>query len=229
MEKECQHCKKTFTVRRIDSIYCSRSCRQMAYMERKATKPKPAEIVEEIPGNIPENLSIVVPEDQRNSTKPDKTVTQIIEQKYEPHESRILNLIHDRINDDRKLIAMNTCLNTHEDIHSYWVGIRLRCLAECLLLFSEAKFTRISDLMELCNAFTQVRNSIHYKTLLDVFPYRSIIEEINHKLKSLCIKAQKTEQIKFRLKQQDKIEIIAVRYELAQFFRKEKFSRLNFE
>lgn len=229
MEKECQHCKNTFTVKRIDSVYCSRSCRQMAYMWRKATKSKTIEIAGEIPGNIPENLNMVVTEDHPNSNKPGKTVTPSIEQKYEPHESRILNLIHDRINDGRKLLAMNTCLNTHEDIHSYWVGIRLRCLAECLLLFSEAKFTRISDLMELCNAFTLVRKSIHYQNLLEVFPYRSTIEDINHKLKTLCIKAQKTEQIKFRMKEQDKIELIAVRYELTQFFRKQKFSQLSFE
>ncbi|MBS1652286.1 MAG: hypothetical protein JSU07_09780 [Bacteroidetes bacterium] len=224
MEKECQHCKKTFTVKRIDSVYCSRSCRQMAYMVRKATRPKPIAVV----GEFSENMS-AFNEGQNHLSKQERKIAPQAEQKYEPHESRILNLIHERINDDRKLLALNTCLNTHEDIHSYWVGIRLRCLAECLLLFSEAKFTRISDLMELCNAFTQVRKSIHYQNLPDVFPYRSIIEDINHKLKSLCIKAQKSEQIKFRMKEQDKIELIAVRYELAQFFRKEKFSQLNFE
>ncbi|MBS1650924.1 MAG: hypothetical protein JSU07_02845 [Bacteroidetes bacterium] len=225
MEKECQHCKKTFTVKRIDSVYCSRSCRQMAYMVRKATKPKPLEITSVIPGKLNAGLS----DNQQSSIIKAKIRTPEIEQKYEPHESRILNLIHDRINDDRKLLALNTCINTHEDIHSYWVGIRLRCLAECLLLFSEAKLTRISDLMELCNAFTQVRKSIHYQNLPDVFPYKSLIEDINHKLKSLCIKAQKAEQVKFHMKEQDKIGLIAVRYELAQFFRKEKFSQINFE
>lgn len=225
MEKECQHCKKTFTVKRIDSVYCSRSCRQMAYMVRKTTKPKPIEAIV----GISENINMSLSNNQSDSNKQVKITAPQTEQKYEPYESRILNLIHDRINDDRKLMALNTCINTHEDIHSYWMGIRLRCLAECLLLFSEAKFTRISDLMELCNAFTQVRKSIHYQNLSDVFPYKSLIEDINHKLKSLCIKAQKSEQIKFRLKEQDKIELIAVRYELTQFFRKEKFSQLNFE
>lgn len=225
MEKECQHCKKTFTVKRIDSVYCSRSCRQMAYMVRKATKPKPLEITPVISGNLNTGLS----DNQQCSIIKEKIKTPETEQKYEPHESRILNLIHERINDDRKLLAMNTCLNTNEDIHSYWMGIRLRCLAECLLLFSEAKFTKVSDLMELSNAFTQVRKSIHYQSLPELFPYRGIIENIHYKLKSLCIKAQKVEQVKFSIQQQDKIELITVRYELAQFFRKEKFSQLNFE
>lgn len=225
MEKECQHCKKTFAVKRIDSVYCSRSCRQMAYMVRKTTKPKPLEITPVIPGNLNMGLS----NNQQRSMIKENIRTLETEKQYEPHESRILNLIHERINDDRKLLALNTCLNTQEDIHSYWMGIRLRCLAECLLLFSEAKLTKVSDLMELSNAFTQVRKSIHYQSLPELFPYRGIIENIHYKLKSLCIKAQKVEQVKFSMKQQDKIELIAVRYELAQFFRKEKFSQLNFE
>lgn len=225
MEKECQHCKKTFTVKRIDSMYCSRSCRQMAYMVRKATKPKPIEAE----CAFPESMNIAFTENQTQLSKQYKTIAPEVEQKYEPHESRILNLIHDRINDDKKLLALNTCLNSQEDIHSYWVGLRLRCLLECLLLFSEAKFTRISDLMELCNAFTQVRKSRHYQNLPELFPYRSNIENIHYKLRSLCIKAQKAEQIKFSMKEQDKMELIAVRYELAQFFRKAKFSQLDFE
>ncbi len=227
MEKECQHCKKTFTVKRIDSVYCSRSCRQMAYMARKGTNQKPKTI--EALGEILVNTDSSFIKDKTSSVNHETKIIPQTEQNHVPHESRILNLIHERVNDDRNLLSLNACINTHEDIHSYWVGLRLRCLAECLLMFSEAKFTRISDLMELCNAFTQARKSIHHQNLPDVFPYRGIIEDINHKLKSLCIKAQKSEQVKFRMKEQDKIELIAVRYELAQFFRKEKFSQLNFE
>ena len=225
MEKECQHCKKTFTVKRIDSVYCSRSCRQLAYIARKATKPK----VMGMEGEIPSTLDVNVTEDKLSQIRQEKIIVPKQEQKYVPHGSRILNLIHDRINDDKKLLALNPCLNTQEDIHTYWVGLRLRCLLECLLLFSEAKFARISDLMELCNALTQVRKSRHYQNLPELFPYKSTIENVHYKLRTLCIKAQKVEQIKFSMKEQDKIELIAVRYEFAQFFRKAKFSQLDFE
>lgn len=34
MEKECKYCDTLFTVKRRDSLYCSRSCKQMAYIER---------------------------------------------------------------------------------------------------------------------------------------------------------------------------------------------------
>lgn len=37
MERLCEYCKDSFAAKRIDMLYCSHSCRQMAYMLRKAT------------------------------------------------------------------------------------------------------------------------------------------------------------------------------------------------
>jgi hypothetical protein len=36
--KECQHCKNLFCAQRTDTKYCSHSCRQLAFLERKAVK-----------------------------------------------------------------------------------------------------------------------------------------------------------------------------------------------
>lgn len=38
MEKKCQYCQQQFELKRSDSVFCSHSCRQMAYMERKRVK-----------------------------------------------------------------------------------------------------------------------------------------------------------------------------------------------
>ena len=35
MEKICEHCGEVFEAKRKDVVYCSASCRQMAYMNRK--------------------------------------------------------------------------------------------------------------------------------------------------------------------------------------------------
>src|ERR1700741_115547 len=35
MEKQCEHCQAIFKAKRIDTVYCSHSCKQMAYMDRK--------------------------------------------------------------------------------------------------------------------------------------------------------------------------------------------------
>lgn len=224
MEKECLHCKKIYKIQRIDSIYCSRSCRQMAYMVRKTVKSKTISSNEIL--NNGNQITTKIQPEKSITEKPNFIKT---EQKYINHDSMFLQKIRLETVDNDKLLALNKCIKTHQDIHSYWIGQRLRCLIECLLLFSEANLTPVTDLMELCNAFTCVRKSIHYQSMNELFPYKSEIEKLNHKLKTLCLKCKKNEQIKFRMQNKDKIELIVVRYELAQFFRKEKFSQLNFE
>ena len=224
MEKECLHCKKIYKIQRIDAIYCSRSCRQMAYMLRKAAAAKTISSNEILSGGNQITTKI----------QPEKSMTETpifikTAQKYINHDSRFLQKIRLETVDNDKLLALNKCLKTHQDIHNYWIGQRLRCLIECLLLFSEANLTPVTDLMELCNAFTYLRKSIHYQSMNEIFPYKTVIENLNYKLKTLCLKCKKNEQIKFRMQGKDKIELIVVRYELAQFFRKEKFSQLNFE
>lgn len=224
MEKECLHCKKIYKVNRIDAIYCSHSCRQMAYMVRKTVKSKTISSNE-----ILSSGDLIITEIQ-----PEKGITETpnlikAEQKYINHDSRFLQKIRSEAVDNDKLLALNKCLKIHQDIHSYWIGQRLRCLIECLLLFSEANLTPVTDLMELCNAFTYLRKSIHYQSVNELFPYKSVVENLNHKLKTLCLRCKKNEQVKFRMQEKDKIGLIVVRYELSQFFRKEKFSQLNFE
>lgn len=224
MEKECLHCKKTYKVQRIDSIYCSRSCRQMAYMVRKTIKSKTISSNEILNGS-----NLITTKIQPKNSITETPIFIKTEQKYINYDSMFLQKIRLETVDNDKLLALNKCLKNHQDIHSYWIGQRLRCLIECLLLFSEANFAPITDLMELCNAFTNLRKSIHYQSMNELFPYKNVLEKLNLKLKTLCLKCKKNEQIKFRMQETDKIELIVVRYELAQFFRKEKFSQLNFE
>lgn len=223
MEKDCVYCKKTFEVQRADSVYCSRSCRQMAYMERKMERMKEAKLSGiEQPDQQPNTHNSLLPAIRKESPVPK------VEAEYQVHNSKLLDRIREQIEDDQDITAMNACIRIHEDIHSYWVGLRLRCLVECLLLFSETKFTSVADMMELCNAFTHMQRSIHYQSLPDLFPYRGIIDNLREKLRRLCIKAQKADQLKFRMEMEDKISLISVRYGLAQFFSKQRFSDLEF-
>ncbi len=224
MEKECQHCKKTFTVQRIDSVYCSRSCRQMAYVARKAAQLKTVAL-----NPVSEETAQITGPEPVEQKPIEKPVLKSIEKEYEDHQSNFLNILREQLEDDHDLMALHNCIVNHEDIHSYWVGLRLRCLAECLLLFSEARFTPVVDLMEICNAFTIMQRSIHYKSLPTMFPYFSAIENLGKKLKKLCLKVQKAEKIKFRMETGDKMELIVMRYCLSQFIRRERFNNLKFE
>lgn len=44
--KECQHCAESFIFQRRSAKYCSHSCRQMAFITRKAFLPQAVRLVE---------------------------------------------------------------------------------------------------------------------------------------------------------------------------------------
>jgi len=241
MEKECKYCHETFAVKRIDSVYCSRSCRQMAYMERKMEKIRTikTQVIE-----IGDKLHIAVPkleelpEMERQATdsylmieapkeaellKPKK-----VEENYIPADCAFVDAIREQTDNCYNQGALNNCINIKMDVSAYWVGQRLRCLIECLLVLSEAKYAKVVDLMEICNAFTHITRSVHYNSLPTIFPYTDDIPLLRDKLKQVCLKIQKIDEIKFRLDKEDKIQLITTRYELAQYISKKKFSQLEF-
>ncbi|MEO6305542.1 MAG: hypothetical protein ABIP51_20430 [Bacteroidia bacterium] len=157
------------------------------------------------------------------SAKPKKE-----EENYIPVDCAFLDAIREQTDNCHNQEALNNCINIHMDVSAYWVGQRLRCLIECLLVLSEAKYAKVADLMEICNAFTHITRSVHYKSLPTIFPYTDDIPLLRDKLKQVCLKIQKADEIKFRLDKEDKIQLIATRYELAQYISKKKFSQLEF-
>ncbi len=255
MEKICQYCKETFAAKRIDSVYCSRSCRQMAYMDRKiklnqmTTSLPLVNTHIETSDNNNDKSAVCEPTIDRSGIKnssideslenkypsidgfsSDESVEKKqAEEKYDYVYSQFLERITEIINYGSNTTILNNCITNEQDIPTYWIGLRLRCLVECLLLFSEMKYTSVADLMEVCNAFTTVIRSSYYTLLPEEFPYISIMINLKEKLKKVCIKANKIEKIKFRLTQEDKIELMAVRFELSQFIPKKQFIELLFE
>lgn len=239
MEKECAYCQKTFTVKRIDSVYCSRSCRQMAYMVRRMDRSKNV-VLQGINAEM-EPPAIQIPEiflgpDLPAEIDMDRAISELQQKEkkdqtaeYEPAQSAFLNTIRERIDEGRNLSILQFCIETQENLSSYWVALRMRCLVECLLLFSEAKYAKVADLMEICNGFTLLQRSISFKNLPGIFPYIDEIFDIKEKLRNLCLKVQKADQIRFSLRQEDKINLIATRFELAQYIPKRKFSQLDFD
>lgn len=254
MEKTCQYCKERFVAKRIDSVYCSRSCRQMAYMDRKQNR------IKMIPQLALGNKGLEIT-DLKNNKNPihetsingseinsiiDGSLTnknpsidgfslneldekKQVEEKYSYVHSQFIEGITEMVNDTTNASTLNNCIINEQDIPTYWIGLRFRCLVECLLLFSEMKFTTVADLMEVCNAFTTILRSSYYVLLPEKFPYRNIMVNLKEKLKKVCIKAHKIEKIKFRLTQDDKIQLIAIRFELSQFIPKKQFNELLFE
>ena len=237
MEKTCPYCEKTFAGKRTDSLYCSPSCRQMAYIDRKTKAellPKGSD--QNIVSRLTGNDDTPVAEAKRTVTRVSTDASPEIqnpsidasEEKYTPYQSRFLNSLIEFTNDRHQQSSLETCL-MHDDLPSYCISLHLRCLVECLLIFSELKFVKVDDVMEVCNAFTYMVRSKNYALLPREYPYTDAILMLKEKLKRVCIKVENADQIKFRLTHEDKIELIAIRFELAKFIPKRQFNELDFE
>ena len=147
---------------------------------------------------------------------------------YQFVNSKYLTAISDLSNQRDYISILNNCIYVHKNVPCYDVGMRLKCLVECLLLFSEMKLTDMDDLKEICNAFTLTIGSNYYNGLPDKFPYKSYIVSLRDKLKQLIIENRQDEKIQFRLSTENKIELITTRYELSYFFTKKRFCDINF-
>jgi hypothetical protein len=131
---------------------------------------------------------------------------------------------------DNNITTLNFILYGRESIPEIsWISIRLRCLTECLLTFSEMKFVQLNSLKEACNSFTYIIKSSFFEYLPKRYPYTSLILKLRKDLKRLCIENEDISELKFRLKSEYKKEIMLTRWELANFFPKRNFGELIFK
>lgn len=281
MEKICEHCGDLFIVKRKDVVYCSASCKQMAYLNRRLNAHYTDEInnrvqlhdtsnhkpsidglqnskennetsidtlnknnepsidilnkhiepsIDDLENNHSETTNDVSTEFEQETTNNLNTSNTTNEptQTYKDINSRFLTAISE-LSDQRDYISvLNSCLYVHQNAPCFEVSERLKCLTECLLLFSEMKTTDIEDLKEVCNAFTLTIGSSYYKELPTLFPYTAYLVLLRNKLKQLIIENHKEKHIAFRLSTESKIELMATRYELSYFCTKQKFCDINF-
>ena len=187
MEKICEHCGDLFIVKRKDVVYCSASCRQMAYLNRRLNAHYTDEINNRVQlhdasndepsidglQNWEENNETSIDILNKNNetsidtlskhTEPSIDVlenshsetsnTVLIDepqQAYKDIKSRFLTEISELSNQRDYISVLNSCLYVHQNIPCFEISERLKCLTECLLLFSEMKSTDIEDLKEVC-------------------------------------------------------------------------------
>lgn len=300
MEKSCEHCNELFIGKRSDSVYCSSSCRQMAYMERRLN-PFPNDVLnrmkneesfptgktsidlspqnqepsidsslkndpsinaseknqepsidgytndnETATGRLQRNKKPSIDSLEFNLKAPHQTpidikstqhtandsVTDLTSDEantpYESVNSNFLTAIADLSNRRNHLSVLNNYLYYYKNAASYEVGLRLKCLIECLLTFSEMNLTELENLKEVCNAFTLTIGSNYYKRLPEKFPYKSYILLLRDKLKQLIIENRSAENLRFKISPENKIELLATRFELSEFYTKTRFCDINF-
>lgn len=269
MEKPCEHCGDLFIGKRSDSVYCSSSCRQMAYVGRrlnpfhndaingirneesfadrsgktsidsslknypsidgseKNQEPSIDGLESDVKALRQKNVGINSIQDIASDAETTLTDNEP-DKDYEPVNSKFLTAIADLSNGRNHLSVLNNYLYYHKNAASYEVGLRLKCLIECLLAFSEMNLTELEDLKEVCNAFTLTIGSSYYKQLPAKFPYKSYIVLLRDKLKQIIIENRHIENIRFGISAENKIELLATRFELSEFFTKTRFCDINF-
>lgn len=159
-----------------------------------------------------------------NNTKQEARETQYIQYK-----SAFIDALIE-LTDERDYISKLDPLFWNDTTGTYlWVSTRFKCLAECLLTFSEMKTIEVDDLKEVCNAFTLLIRSNYFKSLPENYPYTNEILELRQSLKKICQNAEEDESLKFRLVPQTKKELIATRWELHYYVPKVNFSEIGFE
>jgi hypothetical protein len=241
MSRICPYCKDPFIPKRIDAVYCCQSCRQMAYMERKTNLSvninsldgfKMSENQSETSAKLIYPSTDISEENKKPSI--DALQQNIIEQpkteeKYQRYESSFINELVELTNERNNVVKLYTLFIEDNSGAFQWVSSRFKCLAECLLTFSEMKTIEIDDLKDICNAFTMLIQSNYFKNLPQAYPYTHDILNLRESLKNICKNADENEPLKFRLQTQNKNKLIATRWELSHYVHKKTFSQLNFK
>lgn len=253
MEYTCSYCGKCFIPKRTDSMYCSHSCRQFAYVLRKSNKGEVTDIstkklithedkavnsqlsdclIEQVTSHVENENNLSV---KTQTALPVKVENQLsvrtdIEQAdcmYTSHDSRYRNQL-DRLYGERDLCySLSKFFDTKDDA-GVWLSERYRCLLEILLIFSEAKRIELDDLKEVCNAFTAMINSKYFKYVHSSYPYLDEIKKWREQIRNVCL-GTVGEHLKYRLRREQKQELIVARFELSQYVIKRKFNDLKFK
>jgi len=109
-----------------------------------------------------------------------------------------------------------------------WVSLRLRCLLESLIRLSNYSTVDYDNILKVKEAFTALIGSSQFKRLPSNYPFTIFIKEMEQKLALIAKQHKHCESIRFRLTANRKVELIAIRFMLADFVPPIKFSELDF-
>jgi hypothetical protein len=110
-----------------------------------------------------------------------------------------------------------------------WVSIRLRCLLENLIRLSNLRAIDYATLVTVKDAFTALIASDNFRRLPSNYPNTGFIKELEQKLAFIVKQYKRCNDIRFRLTQKCKVEIIAKRFMMADFVPAAKFNDLDFK
>jgi hypothetical protein len=255
MSTTCLHCGNPMQSQRSTRKYCSDSCKQLAFYKRSGlaltssddgmslsdsqhyqNEPGDTEggLIHPCKSEFKEDLSTHLLNDKPSpaasnsfTVKPDQE-----EVHYKWVRSRIIDSIADHVDNSEALFMFQ---HPRQYWSAYvlpsvkWVSLRLRCLLESLIKLSNFSVVEYDNIIALKEAFTALISSSHFKLLPANYPFTALIKDIEQKLALIAKQHEHCESIRFRLSVNRKVELIAVRFMLADFVPAVKLSEICFD
>lgn len=255
MSTICLHCGSPMQSQRRTKKYCSDNCKQLAFYKRSGlalvsnddglssndtqhyqNEPDDTEggSIQPCKPEFKEELS-THPLNDKPSVAANNSFTVKADQDevlYKWVRSRIIDSIADHVDNSEALFMFQ---HPGQYWGAYvlpsvkWVSLRLRCLVESLIKLSNFSVVEYDNIIALKEAFTSLINSNYFTLLPANYPFRALIKEIEQKLAVLAKQHEHCKSIRFRLSVSRKVELIAVRFMLADFVPVVKFSEICFD
>ena len=201
-EKICLHCGEVFIPNRSDAQYCSPSCKQLAYLERKEGKMEESELVqeeiavkntEELPVKNSSLSATITDKQPKDKQEGGRQLNHKEQGKQEKKEEAGEETIEEY--KERKIWEHKLRKAMGEDMVSRlkkWWGHDKECaqrmntrLKEWLLAIKEfhRKTGIVEKVKELIKAMTKYEDDFYFKYLPADYPYRDFIMELKEKLR----------------------------------------------
>ncbi len=257
MTTTCLHCGSPMQSQRSTKKYCSDNCKQLAFYKRSGLalvnddedlplsdkhietesvenevaliQSYQQELSEQFGGDLPLkslNDEHAVTLNNSFTVKPEQD-----EPPYECVLSKMIYSIADYI-DNSEALLMFQHPGDYWGIHTLlivkWVSLRLRCLLESLIKLSNYSVVDYDNILKVKETFTALISSSQFKRMPSNYPFTMLIEELEQKLALIAKLHKHCESIRFRLTVNRKVELIAIRFMLADFVPPIKFSEMDF-
>ena len=159
---------------------------------------------------------------------------EIEEDSYEFIKSKIVEAIEEYLEDNDQDAFMLTNTNRYwygRELEAVkWVSLRFRSIIESMLYLNPLRKFESKHIIKVSEGLKSIINSIYFKSLPANYPFTKRIREMSQKLqKSTKNFTGREIEIEFPpIAFQKKVRLIAMRFQLAQFVPKVKFSTLKF-
>lgn len=181
MERICEYCKSPFVPKRTDALYCSHSCRQLAYVLRKATD------------NAIEGLNnLTFKHEPSTETKENNPATQKLTDTNEQTsiintEKTIYPSISNQINVNKQNTETKIAVNNSETEKEIYTEYESSFNRELLESTEERDYTSKLSLLFYERVAPVLWVSVRYKCIVECFLTFSEMKEVHpNTLKEVC-------------------------------------------